>query len=307
MKTIQNERLNMEMSVRDLLILNIALVNNFPGFSDLLNALVNGILKISKLIGLQVTDKKGLTVIKQNLKLRLVRSAHEMSARLVLFSRRTGNEQLYSEVFMTETSLKNTSDNVLKEKVFLLCERASEHISELADLGVNETYVEDLKTLMNHYAESAMKPHNGIKEKKQITAMLDSALKENNIVLNDIDILVETMRYSEPEFYSAYHERRKMTKRGGHSIAVKASVLNSESNEPLKGAHVKLLNAEDASSNIIERRTSEKGGVYVKNLNEGRYMMMVSLAGFEPKEVEFFVTDTEITRLRISLNKRLSA
>ena len=57
----------------------------------------------------------------------------------------------------------------------------------------------------------------------------------------------------------------------------------------------------------MEKKTSEKGGIYVKNLNEGRYTMMVSLAGFEPKEVELFVTDAETTKLNISLNKRLSA
>ena len=208
---------------------------------------------------------------------------------------------------MTESSLLRTTDNVLKEKVQLLVDSAMLHITELEPYGINQPYVESLGILLKQYAESASKPRNNRKDNKQVTALLNTAFLDNAAILGEIDMMVETLRYSNPEFFQLYHERRKMMKTGNHSISVKANVISSESHEPLKGAHVKLVNAEDSKGTVMEKKTSEKGGIYVKNLNEGRYTMMVSLAGFEPKEVELFVTDAETTRLNISLNKRLSA
>jgi hypothetical protein len=228
-----------------------------------------------------------------------------MSSKICALAVNTGNMVLYGEVHISESKLKKSSDNILKERCQLIYDRANSNAAALATYGVTAQIITNLLTALNSFIAYIPKPRLCRNEKTLAGLQLRQLFDTINDAIYKIDILVETVRYSQPVFYAGYRTTRKTVNAGKRSISLKAIVTDANNKKPIKGAHIKLAGTETAK--VIERRTADKGGIKVANLDEGRYIVSVSLPGYNSKEIEVFITDAKMADLSISLERRISA
>lgn len=267
----------------------------------------SGINQIHGIAEIQLTDKSGVTASKNTLKASLVAASYEMSSKLCAYAIINSNSILLNEMHFTETLLKFSPDNILKEHCQLIYDRANANAAALVPYGVSAQVIANLLSTLNSFIAYIPKPRLSRNEKTQATKQLKLQFLILEDSISKIDALVETVRYSQPTFYSGYKASRKLINTGHRSISLKARVTDASDNKPLKGAHVKLLLAEDVKGKVIERKTAEKGGVRVSNLTEGKYLISVNLPGYITKEMEVYISDSELANLAIPMARRLSA
>jgi 5-hydroxyisourate hydrolase-like protein (transthyretin family) len=295
----------MDMATRDFLNQNSAIISTIPGFTTQMTSLTNGITAIHSYAEVQMTDKTGVTVGKNSLRASIISLSYELSSKLCALAINTGNTVLYGEVHIPESTLLRSSDNILKERVQLIYDRANTNVTTLAPYGVTAQSLTNFQSSLNSFIAYLPKPRLTQNEKKLATMQLKQQFAIIKDSLSKIDILVETLRYSQPAFYSGYKNCRKVVNTGKHFIALKARVTDMATNEPLKGVHVKVQNADDNQSKFIEKKTAKKGGIIISNLAEGKYTVSLSIPGYTSKEMEFYVNDSALANLNIALARCL--
>lgn len=307
MKNSQVNELSMWMTTRDYLIQNSTITNSFPGFSTLMNSFTNGITAIHSYAEIQLTDKTGVTESKNALKVNLIGIAYEVSSKLRALAVNTGNTVLLNEVHFSHTSLKFCQDNILKEHCQLIYDRANANATALAPYGINAQAITNFLNTLNSFIAYIPKIRMSVSEKAQATYQLSQQFNSIRDVLEKIDILTETIRYSQPVFYIGYKASRRIWRTGYRTLALIAKVTDAMNNKPISGAHIIVNTAENSEFKTIEKKSAAKGGIRVGNLAEGHYLINISVPGYEPKEMEVYIKDSELTSLNISMARKLSA
>ncbi len=307
MENSQVNQLSMDMATRDFLNQNSAITNTIPGFAQQMTLLTNGITAIHSIAEIQMTDKTGVTVNKNSMKASITSLSYEMQSKLCALAINTGNTVLYAEVHTSESELLRSPDNILKERAQLIYDRANTNATALVPYGVTAQSLTNFQASLNSFIAYLPKPRLTQNEKKLATLQLKQQFAIIKDSLSKIDVLVETLRYSQPAFYLGYKNCRKIVSTGKHMISLKAKVTDSITNEPLKGIHIEVQNADDNQSKFIVKKTAKKGGVKIANLAEGKYYLSLSSPGYTSKEMEFYVNNSALTNINIALARNLQS
>ena len=97
---------------------------------------------------------------------------------------------------------------------------------------------------------------------------------------------------------------------GKGSLAVKGSVIDTESGEPIKGASISFMLSSNGSASKmakaadpIIKKSANKGGFNIKSLPSGMYTVTIKKNGYADQIVTIAVSDGEITEMKIQLSK----
>lgn len=298
----QESRLSMQMVVRDYLLLNTAITGTLPNFAGLFTAVQSGITQIQAIREQQEFDKTGIAVNKSELRANLTALAIDVARKVVAYASFVNNTVLLNEVKYTESELKRSADTILKDKCQVIYDRANANVVALNTYGVTPALLTNLLAAINAYNVSIPKPRLGIADKKGATLQLALLLKSVDDNLLKIDTLVEVVRMLQPAFYSEYKNVRKIIESGVSSLTAKGKVTDSVSGDGLKGVTVKFT-AEN-NSDVVVKRTADKGGFNVKTLSEGTYNVTVSKPGYKDAVVTVNVTNGELSVIDVKLEKK---
>ena len=166
---------------------------------------------------------------------------------------------------------------------------------------------------MESYQNTIGKPGASRAESTQVTQQLSDYFKKADEYLYYMDLAVEIVRLSEPVFYHAYRNARKIIDNGTGSLAVKGFVTEQASGEPVKGATLLFtplgedgaLRAAGAMvSSSISKKTDEKGGYNIKSLPEGVYQVVVKKVGYEEQVTQVAIAAGERKTLDVVLQRK---
>jgi hypothetical protein len=167
-----------------------------------------------------------------------------------------------------------------------------------------------LKNAIDLFNAAIPKPRLGITERKQATGQLDKLFKANDAILEKFDTLAEVIRLSQPAFYAAYKDNRKVVDTGTGSLALTAIVTNATTGAGIKGVKVSfeqqngsLKTAAAKAEKPLVKTTAEKGIFKIKSLAAGMYTATVNKPGFKEQIVTVTVADGDMTELIVELEK----
>jgi len=143
-------------------------------------------------------------------------------------------------------------------------------------------------------------PKKGYTEKKQTTDQLAQLFDEELAILGKIDLLVDILKNSDPEFYAEYYDTRKVVYHSG-SLAVKGQVTDAATSASLSG--VKITFVLDGVVKL-EKTTAEGGGFTDKTLSEGAYQVTASRIDYITQTITANVLATELCAINIALVKK---
>lgn len=166
-----------------------------------------------------------------------------------------------------------------------------------------ETQTEFLNTI-NVFWDSGCASQADRNQHTQNTQLLVDMFKQADIALNGMDLVAETTRVTNPQFYADYKQARRMVMVGTGSLAVRGTVVNAHTGEPIQGATLTFYEI-DGSTNkkgavVLVKKSAAKGGFNVKNLSKGNYLLMVEMNEFATVEMNVSVND-KLQELKIAL------
>lgn len=311
MTTKQENKLSMYFPVDAYCDANASITANLPNFNTNQMALKGAITSIKSNSEVQKVDRSGATTNKTKAGNQLIVIAADNARKMTAFAKFTNNSALLSEVNISEGKFKNFADTELRDYAQIIYSRAQTNITALAAYGITAATQTAFAAAIKTYSDSLALPRVSETTKAQATKQLELAFKTADTALKNMDIAVEIIRLSQPNYYKGYKSVRKIVSNGNRSLAVKGLVTDAMSGEPLKGVTLSfsmegnngLAKAARVATEKVIKKTAEKGGFNIKSLPSGMYSVTIKKVGYADKVETVAVADGELTELKIQLSK----
>lgn len=304
MTNTQENRLSMFLAARDFLLKNNAATSALPNFAQFSDAAKSGITEIQSWVEQQEFNKTGIAIEKKKIKDTLIVKAMDIANRLFAFAKFRNDSILMKEIGYKESELRKTTDTLMKEKCQIVFDKGSLYAADLVQYGVSQNMLDELKRLISDYDTSLPAPRIGIMEKKQATEKLAALFDQVNLNFDQLDTLVETLRYSDTVFYKGYQGARKIVNAGHGFLSLKGIVIDKNNSVPIQNVKIvlslQLKNPGDAAA-VIEKKSAPKGGFNIRNMPTGSWNVSVSKEGYVDQTFQIGVVSGETTMLLIKL------
>jgi len=305
----QESHLNMQLTTAQFCDESETAVSSLPAYSTNLQILFTTNQKIQEISGFQGTGTNGITSNKKQLRLNLNTSASDTSRKLTSFAKLTDNYTLLGEINYSESDFKNFSDIEARDRAQVTYNKAQEHLPELSVYGITEETQTILQNNINSFNNVMVAPRMGITNKSQATKQLADLFKTATAALEKIDAAVEIVKLTEPIFYSGYKSARKVISKGTGKLAVRGTVTDALSGEPVAGVTISfwpdgdVLKTAAAGEASLVKKTAAKGGFNVSSLSAGTYRVTLQKPGYAEQTLTVFVNDGELTEVDAQLAK----
>jgi hypothetical protein len=295
----QSSMYSMQRRTSDLLKKNESLTSRLPTFTVLRSSFDANIKQIGTLGQQQEADISGLRKQKEDLRMALTQKDLDISRRVVAFAKITKDPVLAKKAYYTETNLMKSSDNEFISACLVIYAAAENNLAVLSDYGVTEEILSSLKATIDEFKSVVDTPKEGYTEKKQATDQLAKLFADQATLLDNMDVLIEMLKDTQPAFYAEYQDTRKVTYHTG-SITVKGMATEAATGEPLSG--VTMSFALDGEVKM-EKVTAAAGGFTIKSMEEGTYTVTASRLGYVTQTLTVNVLDDEMNTVEVAMVK----
>lgn len=290
MNNTQESTLSMNIGTLNYFDKNAAIASLLPGVEPLITKFRVNVNEILVLREQQEIDISGISGTKVLLRADLAAKAIDISHKTEAYASSVNNLILAKEVHYPETSLTRATDSKLESRSLIIYERAKANIDNLTPYGVTEDDLVALQNAIDLFHASVPTPRTITTEKKQITNQLVRLFKENALILEKIDLLVELVRLKQPLFYSGYKDIRKIILTGTGSLALIALATDAATGEAIKGVKFTFVHLNENGEKVkndtpLVKLTAKKGKLNIKNMAEGPYITTVEKVGFKKQEL----------------------
>jgi len=267
--------------------------------TQLLTELENNLMEIDTLKEQQATDIKGLSKQKDALRKTATQKAIEISKAILAMARITNNILLANEVAYTETDFRKASDNEVDTHLSVIYSAALRNQTELQQYNVTPEKVTELKTAIDAFKAAIGTPKSGTIERKQITDRLATLFVNEMVIIDKIDLLVETLKFSSPTVYTEYQDNRKINYFGS-SLMVNSAITDAETGLGLPG--VVLTFILDGVT-VLEKITGVNGGTNIKSINPGVYSVNLSKPAYVSQTITVSIPGDNLTTVTAAMVK----
>lgn len=244
--------------------------------TQLLTELENNLMEIDTLKEQQATDIKGLSKQKEALRNTAIQNAIEVSSAIRAYAKITANVILVKEIYYTESELRKASDNELDTTLCIIYSAALRNQTELQQYNVTPEKVTELKTAMDEFKTAIGTPKTGTIVRKQITDRLATLFVDEMVIIDKIDLLIETLKFSNPTLYAEYQDNRKINY-FGTTLMVNSAITDAETGLGLPGVVMTFILD---GVTVLEKITGNNGGTNIKSINPGVYSVNLSKAAY---------------------------
>lgn len=297
--------LNMMVATCDYCKFNPTAWAALPNFSALYSSLDTVQAQIHALASEQMATPKGITKKKNQQKQLLIQLADETASRLRAYAHATGNGKLEEEMEHNERNMARLPDNALPDTCTQIYKKAEKLLNEVGNYQVTEATQAALLEAITSYKLLQPGPRAEQVIHAQQTYQIDSLFVQSTTILESMDILVNTLRHSNPDFYTSYHDARRVIMKGTRNLALQLQVNDQQTHAGLKGVKLSLYagTAEPAANDkaILQKITAKKGGSQIRNLASGAYLLRAEKAGYSSESHIIYINDGETTELNLWL------
>jgi hypothetical protein len=306
----EESKYSMKLALRDFLNKIATIAATLPGYGVLYALYLANLTQIQLIREQQEIDKSGIKDNKDLLRIDLVTKAYDVGKKTEVYAKMNNNAILAKEVHYSETELNKAADSKLKDKALLIYDRANSNLAALATYGITAAVLTTLKTAIDLFNAAIPTTRTGKTETKAATDQLKKLFKSDDDILAKFDLLVEVVRLSQPAFYSAYKDNRKVIDTANGSLALTALITDAITGEGIKGAKATFVlqnGANKAATDKIEKpivKISALKGIFkIKSLADGIYIVTIEKTGYKTVTVTVNVANGDMTVLEIKLEK----
>lgn len=279
-----------------------------PGITPLLASIQSTNASITTTKVQQQVAQSVDTQLKKQLRSTSILLGKDIARRGVAMASNTNNTALLSLLNYSDTEFSKCTDSKLASICQVIRDAANTNVTALAPYGVTPAMIATLQTTINSFNAAILKVRVDSTGSSETTKQLATYFKTLTATWKKIDTLVEMLRISHPAFYSEYQKVRKVIARGRTSVALKFKTINAHTGiaEPNVTLVITPANGTQkamATNNkpIYIKKTTIKGGAYLRNLPDGTYNITATKSGFQDSIVTISVVNGQSTSVTIQL------
>lgn len=272
-----------------------------PVMAELIVEIETNLNEIDSYKEQQATDITGLRKQKDNYRKTALQKAVEISHTIQVYAKKSGNEVLANEIYYTESTLKNMSDNDLDTTLAVIYKSTDANKDKLASYGITPMKITDFKAAADAFKVAIGTPKGGTLGRKQSTDQLTVLFDAEMATIDDVDSMMDGFKFSNPALYNEYQNNRKINYISG-SLMVNASITDAETGTGLPGVKMEFMLDQTL---VLEKTTGVAGGMNVKSLAPGIYIVKLSKIGYVTQQVQLNVAGDKLVTLNVSMAKEL--
>jgi len=300
----------MSLASVSFLLANTTITNTLTGFSTYFSVIQTTHTQIQAAQVQQEADKSGDTTAKKLLRTTLIAQTIDVVRKTVAYATNVSNNALLALVNYTESDLKKSSDTKLIGSCQVIHDNANTNVAALGTYGVTAAILTTLQTSINNFYAAIPKGRVDNTDSGEATQLLLTLFKTLKTNWAKIDILVETVKISQPNFYNEYQSVRQVIPVGTGSLSLKIQVTDSQTGEGLANVTVTLTPvdpllkiAANNKKNNITKKTAKGGGSHFKGLPDGDYTVNAKKPGRKETNSNVSVVNGELNVLNINMDK----
>ena len=202
-------------SVLTILLKNIAIWQNSVSFSDSVTKFETTKKTIDTVRQKTETGSGGVTSQKNYANEKLINQTKAVDAALMAYFTKTEKKVEFHKVKYTKSDFEKMRANKLILVSKEILGLARDNMGDLADYLISEEILNELEATINEFSGLATSPHISIGERKNAHHDLSDLFKTANTILNEqLDLMIVPYEKSQPEFFSAYMNARKVVQYG---------------------------------------------------------------------------------------------
>lgn len=309
MKTKQENRFSMYHAVIDFCEKNTELTTPLPNFGANLTKLKTTTEQIHVVAENQAANTQGTTIGKNDLKENLIVLGADTARKLIAFATLTKNQKLLKEISYSESDLRHLPDTTLADVVKLIYDRAQANLASLADYQVTAGTQAALLQAITDYKQALASPRVEKVNQTQATKQLTELFAAGDEALANMDVLVEIVRLTQPNFYIGYKSARKIIESGSGKLSLKGLVTDALTGDAVPGVLVSFwpdgegMKTTATGDALLVKKTAGKGGFNVSSMPAGTYRVSLQKAGYTEQTLTIYVNDGELTVVDVQLAK----
>jgi hypothetical protein len=277
------------------------LFTEFEVLNDLTTNLETKLDEIDTFREQQAKDITGLRKQKNVLRKTALQKAVEISHAILVYALIVGNEILANEMYYTESDFNRMSDNELDTALGVVYKTAMANLRSLAPYGINTDKITNLKAAIDAYKAAIGTPKGGTIGRKQSTGQLAVLFDDEMATIDKIDLMMDMFKFSNQAMYGEYQDNRKINYFSG-SLVVNGLITDTETGEGLPGVKMEFMLDQML---VIEKTTGIGGGMNIKSLDPGIYIVKLSKIGYVPQEIQMNVPGDNLVTLTVSMTKEM--
>lgn len=302
MNSKQDSKLKMYLTMRIFLLSNPAILAKLPNCNEFMAALDAAIAQIQSTSEQNHYSTKGVTDNKKQLRDNLTTLTVDNSAKMQAYGRYLHDTVLLAETKFTRSALRKIPALELVDISNGLYNRIQSNIEKVTSYNLTVDSQTNYRLTIDAFTESIPQPRQSQLKSKENTLLETQAFASADDALSNIDTLVEIVKLTEPTFYAAYKNARKIVEQGTGSLQVRGTIVEASTLKPIPLATI-IFRLNGQSVVMLKKETAAKGGFMIKSLPEGIYDVTITKVGFKPKTIAIAVRWDELINLSLELDK----
>jgi hypothetical protein len=281
---------------------NPAILAKLPNCNEFMAALDAAIAQIQSTSEQNHYSTKGVTDNKKQLRDNLTTLTVDNSAKMQAYGRYLHDTVLLAETKFTRSALRKIPALELVDISNGLYNRIQSNIEKVTSYNLTVDSQTNYRLTIDAFTESIPQPRQSQLKSKENTLLETQAFASADDALSNIDTLVEIVKLTEPTFYAAYKNARKIVEQGTGSLQVRGTIVEASTLKPIPLATI-IFRLNGQSVVMLKKETAAKGGFMIKSLPEGIYDVTITKVGFKPKTIAIAVRWDELINLSLELDK----
>ena len=277
---------------------NASLWNTTPAIVTEHGNLGASITRLDELAVLQGTDTTGYAAQKLVLRKDLADKTMVVAGPLAAFARISDDLPLLEKVDITRSDIINAKDTDAQDIAQLILDETTALGPALGPVGITAGMVTDLTSAITAFTDSIPMPRAAITETEAATEAIEEEFVVMDEILTTLDELMEPFKATDPDFFNAYRNARKIVDTGVRRISLIVKCTDSISGAVVAGAEVTIVELTDS---LVTTRT---GNARFFSLPPGSYTVTITQPFYDPVTLENVgIFDGQTTRFDLELEK----
>ncbi len=299
----QEAKLKMYLALRVFLKINESSINPLPNATEFITALDKAILLIQTYSEFKQFKGSGNTEAKNQYRDVLEKLSLENAGKIHAWAKYRKNDLLIAETKTNQTKLNKLTDIKLLDFAKGLLNRINTDLTSLTDYKLDAATQETFKNQIELFENSVPSIKNTKVNFKEATKQIAKGITDADEAIDNLDSLVEMIRFSESILYTDYKATRKIDNSRSNNFVFKALVTDAAGN-PVKDVVIRFFDKNNGNAEVLKKKTAAKGGINVTNLADGEYSLTFEKPGYQPQKADAVINSGELKVLKIQLTEK---
>lgn len=281
MNTKDTNRVNMIRTTNKYCDDNVLATEGIGAFAGVLATAKNKGVLIDSMNMVSISTSEGVTLDTELLGTTMINIAFKCASATFAWASSEKKNAVMAKVDYPRSKFDQLSKEDLDDACQSIHDETETNIAEVAFWGADATDVTDLQTAIDLFRQSMQDPRQFIIDRKDANRQIKQLIREiiDNQYKQQMDKMVNTLRYTNEEFYEKYYGAREIIDLGSTSTKIRGTVTD-EAGMPLQGVAF-ILRLTGETEIAYEDSTNEDGEFNIAEVKPENYDIEASLAGYQ--------------------------